>query len=82
MVATQAQRQPALAGGTLNTVTAVACSDGSEIYVASSDQVRVYSSLTGDRIAQLTGHAAEVTAIALDPDDEQQVGRINAAVAV
>lgn len=62
-----------LVGGMLCTATATPSKDGSELYVASFRDVRTYSCVTGDRLAQLAGHTAQVTAICRDPDDKGKV---------
>lgn len=65
--------QTRVCGGSLNTDSAIVSADGSFIFVPSGAAVRMYSSLTGDRVAELHGHAADVTAICVDPADTQQV---------
>lgn len=62
-----------LVGGMLCTSTATPSTDGSELYVASSRDVRIYSCATGDRLAQLAGHSDNVTAVCRDPEDEGTV---------
>ena len=68
-----AKPQPRVCGGSLNTGSAVVSADGYFIFVSSGATVRMYSSLTGDRVLELHGHAAEVTAICVDPANTQQV---------
>lgn len=60
-------------GGSLNTASATVSADGANIFVPSATAVRMYSSLTGDRVLELQGHAADVTAICVDPANTEQV---------
>lgn len=60
-------------GGCLRTDCTAASTDGDFIFVSSDSAVRMYGARTGDRVLDLHGHAAEVTAICVDPANKQQV---------
>lgn len=68
-----AKSQTRVCGGSLNTDSAEVSADGAYIFVSSGATLRMYSSLTGDRVLELRGHAADVTAICVDPANTQQV---------
>jgi hypothetical protein len=60
-------------GGVLKASTVTTSDDGSMLFIASDSSLLVFSSVTGERIQLLNGHAAEVTAICRDPSDGNKV---------
>ena len=62
-----------LGGGPLGRSTAVLTADGKYFLVAAASTVRLYSSVTGERVLSLNGHKAEVTAIVPDHASVEKV---------
>lgn len=60
-------------GGPLNRSTAVVSPDGKYILVAAASSVKLCSAVTGETVNSLRGHSQDVTAIVLDPKDENKV---------
>lgn len=51
--------------------------DGRLVVAPCGNEIRVYSAKSGEHIANLRGHAAEVTAVAQDPSNSKLVGVIS-----
>ena len=55
--------------------------DGKLIVAPCGNDIRVYSAQSGEHVASLRGHSAEVTATVQDPNNSQLVGVATAAAA-
>ena len=64
---------PALKGGLITRRPLCLSHDGKHFFAPCGNDVRVYSTVSGDHVASLRGHTAEVTAVSLDPSSSSQV---------
>ena len=62
-------------GGMLSRRPSAFSGDGRLVLCCSGRLVLIFSAVTGERVGALSGHTEEVTAVVLDPENGEQVGR-------
>jgi WD40 repeat protein len=63
----------ALRGGLITRRPLALSQDAKHFFAPCGNDIRVYSTVSGDHVATLRGHGAEVTAVTLDPSSVKQV---------
>ncbi len=59
-------------GGILSRRTGTLSSDGKLLFCPCGKQLHIHSAVTGERVGSISGHAAEVTGVLLNPDSDDQ----------